>query len=855
MTGPTLTADVIIFSINSAIRLTNRFRKAYADSIKSKQIVLPLPHSNNQVQESTIERFFSKEGAVFVESVERLKTLNDQARNSRFREGSKELQEYREFYRICVGIVRGRDTGVNVEEGVNLLRIRQWEQGQVPRTSILQLVAGSLVEVGIDYFTQVPGALNKDSAQGRALRSFLMAFDTIDFAESEDLKKSISLELVPRLFASTAEAVSELSPAITGDKNLQELIRVTGKGIADDIFGRINQFSSGTDRQAALDWGPMVFKSMIKNAGTFVFTNSSEMFGTNDDAGALLDATGSAILKSILDSGEATGIDLKKVLTVDTLDAIMQSSFMALSEHPDWISKRKGIRLIVSGVASALASSGIKRPGLAPEFIRLILEQTALNIDQFWQDDPNGRENLLITGLREVLAAFSAPKNSGIWRPTISNSQLIGMIQSLTEKITQNPGWVTERMGEDSIMGRVVHTTFNSLAKIPRKDRFSAQSLQHLIQINLKAVATSPRVLSQIHWGNDQQEVVILEKGLDLVYGFALGDQQNLGVNRLSLIMDLADYTIDTVLSRNPNKKGLLLVDLLLFEETGIDFSNGFDQEFGNQLMASALNLLDQHPELVIKDQLFRQIITDTARSLKGTMVEREHLVPEIIRLVFQHTAGNLDLMMESGENKTSHLLAVSFREALRAISTPPTSGKWKPSFSNKQILGLLNVVSEEVISNPEWGRNERLVFEVVESVFAALEQVPNHKKLPFVVVEDLLKKSFAASTKVKELVLPFSSEGDNAGDQIVINYSMERFFVTLYKDNGNVKQEWNVNNTAVVLKLIDYFTSALSATKATKPEVDKVINQFEKAFTDYQNDVIHTTDELMAALNEPAIV
>ena len=104
MTVPTLTAEAIIFSINSAIRLSGRFRKAYADSLKAKRITLPLPRFHHEPTETTIEFFFREEGNRFLGQIELLDQLHEKAKNSRLT--LEELREYREFYRAFGRMIR-----------------------------------------------------------------------------------------------------------------------------------------------------------------------------------------------------------------------------------------------------------------------------------------------------------------------------------------------------------------------------------------------------------------------------------------------------------------------------------------------------------------------------------------------------------------------------------------------------------------------------------------------------------------------------------------------------------------------------------------------------------------------------
>ena len=219
-----MTADAIIFTINSAIKLSHNIRRAYAQSLRGKKLVLPLPEFTTEIKFNTLLDFF-EDHPEYTQRVERLAQLHKEA-DENLRLPEEKHKEYLEYYRAFHTLHLGRDKrpDMNADDMVNLFRIRQWEKGTQPNT-VLQLVAGTIVELGIDYFLQTPGALNSESARGRAIRHFLVAFDEIDFSQSKDIKLEISNKLVPRLFAAAAESLAELSPEIVDDEKLQLFIK------------------------------------------------------------------------------------------------------------------------------------------------------------------------------------------------------------------------------------------------------------------------------------------------------------------------------------------------------------------------------------------------------------------------------------------------------------------------------------------------------------------------------------------------------------------------------------------------------------------------------------------------------
>ena len=852
MATSTLSANAILFAINSAIRLGTRFRKVYAKKLQAKAIILPLPSFNSHANETRIAFFFESKGHRFLEfpETERLKNLHEKAKKARL--SKEELDEYREYYDVFFDLtqVDGQsETIITQEDALQILHLKQWQNDRILNHSALQLVAGSIIEIGIDYFHQIPGALNTHSAHGKAIKHFLSALDNIDFAEGDNLKKSITRQLAPRLFAAAAETVNDLSAEIVGDEQLQNLIQAATKGIVHDIYGKIGPSMLRQEREEIIDWGQLILRSMIKNAGEYAFTNTQDLFGTSSAASELVAKTGSALLDAIL-SDEA-GINLKEVFSSDTLDEVLLEAFNTLAEYPQLVSRQEGIKKIVVDVSNAMITSGFGRHGLAPEFIRLILEKAALNAQFFWKDTPSGAENILIMALQQTLTILSHKENpNDTWRLSISNSQVLDIVYKVTDEIIMHPEWVVPS-GDDkpSVLSIVLSTSLDALSSVPQQQRFSQDTFGFLLELSLRTVAKSHHVLDLVKWGGGDREVIILDKALNLIFDFVYNSPQTPGGTRLALLTDLLDYGLDTVLRAHPNKKGLLLIQLLLFKDAGIDYSAGFSHTMADQLIDSAISVLDEHTELVIQDDFLVKIISETANALRSTVIEREQLLPELVRLLLDNSAGHLDMLVNFNEDDPKHLLVIGLKQILQAIALRPTTGKWKPSLTNQQLLDIVDIVFSEILIHPVWTQKQgKLIFDVLHAVFIALETIPNHQKLPYIVIRSLIEESFKATSIKKELALPIETE-PGVKHKLAIEYSLESFFVVLYDENNNETASWNLTQADVINALANYFLMAVSETKADKQSIDNQLKKFKSALDLYKQNLISTIEELLLSL------
>ena len=1091
---PTLAAEAIILSINSAIKLSHNIRRAYAHSIRSKALVLPLPDFNPNINLDTVINFFERHPS-YLNQMERLEELHEKADRGTSLSPA-EREEYLEYYRAFHALEQGGGPPMEMDavDLVNLFRIRQWEKGKAP-ANVLQLVAGTLVEIGIDYFTQVPGALNMESAQGRVLYHFLGAFDEIDFADNPDIKKDLSFsgKLLPRLFAAGAESVASLSAEIASDEKVQAFIKATAKGIANDIYGRASGMGA-IQRDEAVQWGQMVLRSMVSNAGQYVFQAPQSLFGTNQAVSQIIESSGLALLDAILDD-DSDKIAFRKALSPDLLDQMARATLSVVAEHPNVLSGQRGIKEIISGVAAAVQQEEFLKQGFLPELTRIVLEQSAGRLELLWRETPNGAEHLLVSALSQVLSALSEKQGDASWRPMLTKTHLLGIVEELVDDVAHNPAWIidgvrgqsalaevleatfsalrtlpkgerlnaevfrwlirhnmqtaltshrildkvhwgseqeetviltkalemaftfvfpqdtppglnrmelltellgytsetilrqhpdrnglilldlvlfnsgidysqgfdaglanqfadaalaalasqpelaakpealrhilagvagaldsaklkqpaliprlvqlvlqntalnahlvvgaeqgqpkhllvtalaqilpslaaadgsgrwkpgitpaqvgslierlldetvrhpfwiTSKVNQDSLLAEVLDTAFQALSALPQQERLTPETFDTLIQLSLRAAASSPRVLQKVHFADDEQEKGILLRALELVFAFVYAKDSDSGY-RLYLLSDLLDYILEVLMSNHPDKKGLILADLILFEQNGIDYAQGFRPELANQLADSALRALAHHPELAMHDQALRHIVADVAGALQASGLQQPGLLSELIRLTLDSTAGNLDLLWDVEKTDSKHLLTLAVGQVLKAIAQPAPAGKWKPRLSNEQVLEITGLVYDTVLENPQWVREKPLLFLMLEAVFLALQGVPTTFKLPYVLLRDLIDGALEAANRQRELLVPIQTA--DGIKQLRLQYALEGFVVVLYHENGDEEAAWQLSQGHIVNLLADYYLAYLSGTPAQQKDLDKAQGQIRKALELWKKD------------------
>ena len=814
MPNPLSSAQAIIFAINSAIKLGRNVQHAYIKSIKSREIVLPLPKFDGSVDVQTANDFFkkkqnpkaTKDGFQFIGRIEGLDFLH-----KKFDTGFdtvKEDEAYIEYYKKFSSLLKAEvgsvnDTYVNTDDLISLLTIRQWEAGKQGSTP-LQIIAGTIVEIGIAYFNQVPGALNKGSTFGKVMTRVLHALDDVEFHDKKKLHEFSKL-ILPRLFITAAEVVADLSTEISSDEKVQKFIQATSLGIANDLMPILEAIDKDNSKNArekhkskkdAVVWGQMLMRSMVKNSGTYVFNAPGDIFDTNEGGTALIKATGGVLMDILLNDPDK--INIKAGFNVESLDRLVVATLEVVAEFPMLATKSKeeGVRNIIGGVSKSIAKSGIQRPDLVPELVRLIFANTAENFDLLWQANEPGGEQILLIAVKELITVISTPIEGETWEPHLSKAQIISIAENILDEVVNNPEWVRGDDDKPSVLRQVLDAVFGALSKIPKDQRLNAAVLDHLLKISLRAAATSQQVLNSIEWADDGTEKVILNKALDLVFTYVFESEFVDPANRTELLVNLLDYIMEVIIIYHPDERGLMLIDLILFESPNVDYTGGFDEELADQLIEAALAVLSEHPELATNHKALQAILSGVAGALDATDFRQKDFLPELVRLTMEYSALNAGLILDADTDEPRYLLVLALEQLLSALSRKPKDGEWSPQLGTEEIMTIIENVFDELLLHPEWVASQEgehtLFGEVVAAVFEALLQIPHEQRLNSETIEYLIQLSLRTTVNSPEVLKGIKWASD-AEESTILNKALDLVFVHIFESgekNGADKVE-----------------------------------------------------------------
>jgi hypothetical protein len=503
-------SDLILFAIQSALRLGVQARAAYVDATRSRALVLPLPNYQAKSDVYDAVEYFKGAGERHISESKLLKDLRDhfgetnnitQIVNTLTEEQKTELVVLHSDFATLDFIEKGFEfektsDQFTPEDLINILRIRQWRKGNDPHPTLLRRFAGTFIEIGVDYFSHYPGALNRNSRHGKALYVLFNSLDQITF--SEEFAEERIGDLPGRLLIATLETVSENSEFLSGDPKYQKLIAVTSNALVKDVANRINTIRESTggagneDREERVKaWAELVFRSVLASGGRFVASNPNEFLGVEEPAELeLASHVGQAVLGFVLDQPEG---HLDRVFGREGLEVVIRASLSALGKHPELLlhTENVGLKSLLCQLASELGKhKALLETGILPEVARLILDKTGENLYLLWPHWAKHPENhLLLTAARVVLESLTSVPPAAKWRPQFTREEMLHVFEATFDEFVNNPGWLIDRSGKVNDNLKVALEAVLGVFRRQQDRRLSTHDASLILSAALKAVA------------------------------------------------------------------------------------------------------------------------------------------------------------------------------------------------------------------------------------------------------------------------------------------------------------------------------------------------------------------------------
>jgi len=515
-----LNPETILFAIRAGLQLYGAARKAYIDGTRGRPLVLPLPRAPG-VTFTTAIAFFLGDGQDIAEANPRVAELI--ATDDLSDDEKAELVELMIALRPSEppetetpGAVPGL---IGSEEDLlALVTVRQWANGRYgPEPTALQQVAGTLVNLAVDYFTQTPGAVSESHPEGRALKAFLEALDDKDFATIE------VTDIAPELMIAVVESVSAHPDLLAGGQKEQELVKHVTSSLASSAKTFLAEASSAERREAS-QWLQLVGRSLLETGAETVLANPQRFLGVGEGEAALISRVGTVVSDLVIGEDSLT---FRPLLSADGLNKVTSAVLAAIADNPDLLKlEDAGVKSILLAVAADVAKlPNLLSKDVFPELVRLILEKSSANMDLIWgRRFRSPKRHLLVTASQALLKELSRKTTGATWAPALTGTQLLTTAEAVLDEVVDNPSWLVSRAGQsDSVLGEAIQAVMDTLRSVDG-DRISADTGLAILRVALGAVGNHIGFLGELPATANGPARVAISAALDAVFATVFAD-------------------------------------------------------------------------------------------------------------------------------------------------------------------------------------------------------------------------------------------------------------------------------------------------------------------------------------------
>ena len=263
---------------------------------------------------------------------------------------------------------------------------------------------------------------------------------------------------------------------------------------------------------------------------------------------------------------------------------------------------------------------------------------------------------------------------------------------------------------------------------------------------------------------------------------------------------------------------------------------------------STGLGIMAAHPELIVQEEVFRKILSDTAGALRAAKTDVKHLLPEFLRLILLYSSGHLERLMRISPNSPRILVAVALEQVLRIITQPPSRGSWSPTLTDKQLLEIIELVLERVIERPEWVGSDRLIQLTLEAIYTAIGELKRDQQLPFETISFLVGAGLDAVGQRRQLVLEVVKP-DGGKEQMVLQYALGEIFIELYDEQSGTSAAWTLTEAETLQTILESCLVVLATGPADQETVDELLSEIPKAAEAINNNLTFALEDLTEAL------
>jgi hypothetical protein len=563
---------ILMYAIQAAIRLGKKVQMVFEDETRDRDLVLAPVEVPELPPWDVVEPFFESEGQAFVADFESVpgrdttphglyrewweKRNEDRQLRDNLRKAYLAISQGLEPLRSANDVNRGfRAPGSFYTAANALFLVKQWRDGVDPKRSPLQRIAGTVVDIALDYVKVDPTLFSGNGTGDRITRAFLLSLSEVDFAESD--YDNLLLDVM----RATLDTFLVHADIVLSEEHLAALL----KQVSRTLMGAIDAASqSGDDDKlrALYRLRREVLQDVIRISAKTVSENMAAFVGTaNSRKEQLLKNVLAAILDTI--ASESDLINRKTVTDIyaAALKAAAQNPALLLPET-DGERSQVLLRKLISGITAELTNSaasdppGIFTPEVLKDAIDVALQVLSNHVPKL-ADPRHPEKQLLVDALHRLVLAFRddfhADKNlSEFLDGLFSRRQLVDLTQIVFTAVARTPEGLLQDVAGDARCSALAQIIGSVAATISADaNRFlSGDDYLELFSVALKAFTVNPDRLLNLASTDPRDNV--MSQVISAVLNAVVHNAESEGRNLLSgaMLVD-AVQTALAVVSKN----------------------------------------------------------------------------------------------------------------------------------------------------------------------------------------------------------------------------------------------------------------------------------------------------------------
>jgi len=456
----TMDPQLVIFAIESAIRLGIKINEVLLDETSGRALVLPLGSLFGDVNTGKASEYFDHHpelvlpGGIYAGLT-----------------GPQLVDAYKAMVAVNRKFGHDDDAAGAVEVVRRLQAFEQFGKGFGPAHPVRRIL-GTVVEIGIDYFATHPEALGKDSSARRIVHAFVLRLDDVDFAEGAPV------EIAGDVLTAALQALDENVTLLDDDERLHALLR----GVTSALIAELEGAGSAEELLSRKNLVQRLGSSILRGAAG-AFTENIDLFLPGDGtARALVELTLTQVMQGVRGQPD--------LFTNESLELIFRSGLRAVGENAELFSDKKILQALIASTAQALTDATGKSL-FSEETVAAVVAGalTAASQNVGTLIDPKDPQKQLLAraasaialGLSTQLGAH--PSLKGV----LSRQQLIDLTQIVFDEVARHPEALLGGPPGDartSALAQVIGSVAGALGDDPRR-LVDGQGLQQLVRIAL----------------------------------------------------------------------------------------------------------------------------------------------------------------------------------------------------------------------------------------------------------------------------------------------------------------------------------------------------------------------------------